>query len=131
MKGDQYAQQDPTKQYPQPDTEQEQLDHPGLTRDMGDQPDHGEQSYRGSGRLEGKQAIVTGGDSGIGRALALAFAREGADVLISYTADTGHHVRGEGRRLRRAGAGRPGRSARRSRRRVRLLRLAGVELHHR
>ncbi|MCO5732024.1 SDR family oxidoreductase [Rhizobium sp. SSA_523] len=57
---------------------------PGLTREMKPAPDHGEQSYRGSGRLAGKRAVITGGDSGIGRAVALAYAREGADVLISY-----------------------------------------------
>jgi NAD(P)-dependent dehydrogenase (short-subunit alcohol dehydrogenase family) len=57
---------------------------PGLTEDMDPRPDHGERTYRGSGKLEGKKAIITGGDSGIGRAVAIAFAREGADVLISY-----------------------------------------------
>jgi hypothetical protein len=84
MSQDQYSQQDPTEQHPQPDTEEEQQDHPGLTRRMGDEPDHGEETYRGSGRLEGKKTVITGGDSGIGRAIAIAFAREGADVLISY-----------------------------------------------
>lgn len=57
---------------------------PGLTGAMTPRPDHGEASYTGSGRLEGKRAVITGGDSGIGRAVAIAFAREGADVLISY-----------------------------------------------
>lgn len=57
---------------------------PGLTRDMPQKPDHGEESYRGSGRLEGMAALITGGDSGIGRAVAIAFAREGADIAISY-----------------------------------------------
>ncbi|MDP9397549.1 MAG: SDR family oxidoreductase [Actinomycetota bacterium] len=84
MPEDQYSPQNPTEQYPQPDTGGEQIEHPGLTRSMSEQPDHGEKSYRGSGRLEGKKTVITGGDSGIGRAVALAFAREGADVLISY-----------------------------------------------
>jgi hypothetical protein len=57
---------------------------PGRTGDMRPRPDHGEESYRGSGRLSGKAAVITGADSGIGRAVAIAFAREGADVLISY-----------------------------------------------
>jgi len=58
--------------------------HPGLEQEMRPEPDYGVDTYRGSGRLEGKKTIITGGDSGIGRAVALAFAREGADVLISY-----------------------------------------------
>ena len=57
---------------------------PGTTADLTPRPDHGEQSYRGSGKLTGKAALITGADSGIGRAVAIAFAREGADVLISY-----------------------------------------------
>jgi hypothetical protein len=62
----------------------QQQDPPGRTGEMNPRPDHGEQSYQGSGRLAGKAAIITGADSGIGRAVAIAFAREGADVLISY-----------------------------------------------
>ena len=57
---------------------------PGKTDAMRPRPDHGEGSYRGSGKLRGKKAIITGADSGIGRAVAIAFAREGADVLIAY-----------------------------------------------
>lgn len=63
---------------------QQQDQTPGRTAPMQPQPDHGEKSYKGSGRLAGKAAIITGGDSGIGRAVAIAFAREGADVLIAY-----------------------------------------------
>jgi NAD(P)-dependent dehydrogenase (short-subunit alcohol dehydrogenase family) len=86
MTEDQHTQQDPTQQYPQPEyPEQDQRDqHPGLETEMQPKPDYGYETYRGTGRLEGKAAIITGGDSGIGRAVALAFAREGADVLISY-----------------------------------------------
>lgn len=57
---------------------------PGRTSDLEPRPDHGEETYRGSGRLAGKAAVITGADSGIGRAVAIAYAREGADVLISY-----------------------------------------------
>jgi hypothetical protein len=82
--GDQTDQTDPTEQYDQPEHTDEQQPHPGLTHTMQDQPDHGEDSYRGSSRLTGKRAVITGADSGIGRAVAMAFAREGADVVLSH-----------------------------------------------
>ncbi|WP_324721644.1 SDR family oxidoreductase [Salinimicrobium sp. HB62] len=77
--------QDPTKKGAQPPFEQqERQDPPGTEKKMHPKVDHGEESYKGSGKLEGKNAIITGGDSGIGRAVAIAFAREGANVLIAY-----------------------------------------------
>jgi NAD(P)-dependent dehydrogenase (short-subunit alcohol dehydrogenase family) len=65
----------------------QQQEPPGVTGAMDPQPDHGEESYRGSGRLEGKVAVITGADSGIGRAVAIAYAREGADVVVSYLSE--------------------------------------------
>ena len=70
--------------YPRPPFPKQKQPMPGTTSAMTPRPDHGETSYKGSGRLQGKRAIITGGDSGIGRAVAIAFAREGADVLIAY-----------------------------------------------
>ena len=90
---------------PRPESQPaQQQDVPGVLGKMEPKPDHGEESYRGSGRLTGKAAVITGGDSGIGRAVAIAFAREGADVLISYlnerddAKDTARYVEEAGRK---------------------------------
>lgn len=96
----------PHTKYPVPPFPKQEQDIPGTEAELKPLADHGEESYRGSGKLEGKKAIITGGDSGIGKAVAIAFAREGADVLISFldeseekdARDTADYVEKAGRR---------------------------------
>jgi NAD(P)-dependent dehydrogenase (short-subunit alcohol dehydrogenase family) len=83
--------------------EEPRQETPGLTNEMANKPDHGEQSYRGHDRLRGKVALITGGDSGIGRAVAIAYAREGADVAISYLAEEEEDAQETARWIREAG----------------------------
>jgi NAD(P)-dependent dehydrogenase (short-subunit alcohol dehydrogenase family) len=75
---------DPRTRYPRPEFKEQRQHHPGSDNEVDPRPDHGEESYRGSGKLIGLSTVITGGDSGIGRAVAIAFSREGADVVISY-----------------------------------------------
>ncbi|WP_316314417.1 glucose 1-dehydrogenase [Clavibacter michiganensis] len=84
MSTDQYTFQDPTKMYADIQPSAQQQDGPGLDSALDDTADRGEKTYRGSNRLEGRKALVTGADSGIGAAVAIAYAREGADVALSY-----------------------------------------------
>jgi NAD(P)-dependent dehydrogenase (short-subunit alcohol dehydrogenase family) len=79
--------ENPLEQYPTPPFPEQEQEVPGFEKEMHPKADHGETSYKGSGKLAGRKAVITGGDSGIGRAVAIAFAREGADVLISYLSE--------------------------------------------
>nr|WP_308129448.1 SDR family oxidoreductase [Actinoplanes polyasparticus] len=94
---------DPRSKYPGPALDGGDQDPPGSTKAMPDRPDHGEQSYQGSGRLSGRKAVITGGDSGIGRAVAIAYAREGADVLISYLPEEEDDARDTAQYIEKAG----------------------------
>jgi NAD(P)-dependent dehydrogenase (short-subunit alcohol dehydrogenase family) len=106
MTEDQHS-RETVEQHPGPEEQEgQEQPHPGSGEAMDPAPDHGEESYRGSGRLEGRRAVITGGDSGIGRAVAIAFAREGADLVLSYLKEeqddaerTAELVREAGRRV--------------------------------
>src|SRR4051794_26979087 len=95
--------QDPQHTGPTPPQPEQQQEPPGHTAEMTPTPDHGEESYQGRGKLEGRTAIITGGDSGIGRAVAIAFAREGADIVIAYLPEEDYDAQETARWIEQAG----------------------------
>ncbi|GAA0928261.1 SDR family oxidoreductase [Streptomyces rhizosphaericus] len=96
-------QRHPGKRYPQPEFPRQDQSHPGATDHMEPRPDHGEGSYQGRGLLENRHSLITGGDSGIGRAVALAFAREGAGVVFSYLPEEEKDAQETARLIKEAG----------------------------
>src|SRR4051812_27861445 len=103
MAGKTSVENDPKELHEKPPFRERRQEPPGLEKDMREKPDHGEQSYRGFGRLHGKAALITGGDSGIGKAVAIAYAREGADVAISYLPEEEEDARDTARWVQDAG----------------------------
>ena len=97
------GQRNPVEQHPRPEFAQQDQQHPGWTGPMDPPPDHGEESYRGSGLLTDRKTVLTGGDSGIGRAVALAYAREGADVLFTHLPEEAGEARETARLVEDAG----------------------------
>ncbi|GHA26495.1 oxidoreductase [Salinimicrobium marinum] len=104
MRNEEGQMKDPRDKHEQPPYPEQEQQVPGSEKEMNPKVDHGEETYKGSGKLEGRNAIITGGDSGIGRAVAIAFAREGANVLISYLKEhedadkTAQYVRDAGKK---------------------------------
>ncbi|MCK7624383.1 SDR family oxidoreductase [Streptomyces sp. RS10V-4] len=103
MAGENTGPSDPVTKHPRPEFRQQEQRHPGWTGPMDPPPDHGEDSYQGSGLLADRTTVITGGDSGIGRAVALAFAREGADVVFTHLPEEEQEAEETSRLVREAG----------------------------